>query len=234
MNIAARFVTPALAMAALGLLAAPAHATFGPETCPDNGCPGDLKFFNEDANKDVTSFAGSVGAEHGGLPVTVETFVGTDTGAGYATIKPHTAGTLDDLLFTPGNPLAFDDFSFRGEVERAGFSPVITVIVTGCLDVAGACVEEPAQTFTLTSDATPDKDFSRLAIASTDGETIFSVEVKTAPGAFFNEFKQVNFSLAPGIPPPVPEPASWAMMLIGFSGVGAALRSRRRLSAAAL
>ena len=182
MNIAARFVTPALAMAALGLLAAPAHATFGPETCPDNGCPGDLKFFNEDANKDVTSFAGSVGAEHGGLPVTVETFVGTDTGAGYATIKPHTAGTLDDLLFTctRRTPLAFDEFLVprRGR-QRAGFSPVITVIVTGCLDVAGACVEEPAQTFTLTSDATPDKDFSRLAIASTDGETIFSVEVKT-------------------------------------------------------
>ena len=234
MNIAIRFVAPCVAVAALGMLAAPAHATFGPETCPDSGCPGDLKFFNADANKNVTSFAGSVGAEHGGLPVTVETFVGTDTGAGYATIKPHTAGTLDDLLFTPENPLAFDDFSFRGQIERAGFSDALTVIVTGCLDVGGVCHEETPQTINLTTDAGPDADFSRLAIASTDGETIFSVEVKTAPGAFFKEFKQVDFSLAPGVPPPIPEPATWAMMLVGFAGVGSILRSRRRLSAAAL
>ena len=186
-------------------------------------------FFNSSANHDVTSFVGSVGAEHGGLPVTVDTFVGTDTGAGYATIKPHTAGTLDDLLFTPENPLAFDDFSFRGQIERAGFNDALTVVVTGCLDVGGVCHEETPQTINLTTDAGPDADFSRLAIASMDGETIFSVEVKTAPGAFFKEFKQVDFSLAPGVPPPIPEPASWAMMLIGFGGVGAALRSRRRL-----
>jgi hypothetical protein len=37
-----------------------------------------------------------------------------------------------------------------------------------------------------------------------------------------------NFSVS------TPEPATWAMMLAGFAGLGAALRSRRRLSAAAL
>jgi hypothetical protein len=31
----------------------------------------------------------------------------------------------------------------------------------------------------------------------------------------------------------VPEPASWAMMLIGFGGLGGALRSRRRAASAA-
>jgi hypothetical protein len=34
----------------------------------------------------------------------------------------------------------------------------------------------------------------------------------------------LNFSLAPG----VPEPQAWALMLLGFGGVGATLRSRRR------
>ncbi|HEY2357687.1 MAG TPA: PEPxxWA-CTERM sorting domain-containing protein, partial [Phenylobacterium sp.] len=29
----------------------------------------------------------------------------------------------------------------------------------------------------------------------------------------------------------VPEPASWAMMILGFFGLGSALRARRRLSA---
>ena len=32
---------------------------------------------------------------------------------------------------------------------------------------------------------------------------------------------------------PVPEPATWAMMLVGFGGLGVAMRSRRRASATA-
>jgi len=32
--------------------------------------------------------------------------------------------------------------------------------------------------------------------------------------------------------PAVPEPATWAMMLVGFGGLGAAMRSRRKLAAA--
>jgi hypothetical protein len=36
-----------------------------------------------------------------------------------------------------------------------------------------------------------------------------------------------NTSL-PGTPPAVPEPATWAMMLIGFAGVGISMRRRRR------
>jgi len=54
----------------------------------------------------------------------------------------------------------------------------------------------------------------------------------------------VNFSLSnvqpytpPAAPPPpppgVPEPATWAMMLVGFGGLGVAMRSRRRASAIA-
>jgi hypothetical protein len=217
-------------MAALGMLAAPAHATFTTETCPDGGCPGGLKFYDSTDSKDVTGFVGSVGAESGGIPDMVETFVDTNTAAGYATIKPFTPGTLDDLLFTPSKPLDFNDFSFRGQIERKGFSDALTIIVTGCLDVGGTCVKEAPQTINVTTDKGPEADFSRLGIISTDGETIFSVEVKTASGAFFKEFKQVQFSFAPGIP----EPASWAMMLVGFGGVGAALRSRRRLPTAAL
>jgi hypothetical protein len=232
MNYAIRYAAPFLAMAALGMLAAPAHATFTTESCSNGGCPGDLKFYDSHDNHDVTGFVGSVGAESGGLPDTVDTFVDTNTAAGYATIKETTADTLDELLFTPGNPLAFDDFSFRGQIDRQGFSDALTIIVTGCLDVGGVCQMEAPQTINVTTDAGAEADFGRLAIHSTDGETIYSVAVETASGAFFKEFKQVDFSLAPGVTGPVPEPASWAMMLVGFGGLGATMRVRRRQRAA--
>jgi hypothetical protein len=232
MSMAIRFIAPTLAVAALGFVTVPAHASFAPVTCSNGGCPGDLKFFDSEESDDVTGFVGSVGAESGGLPDTVQTFVDTNTAAGYATIKEDARNTLNELLFTPANPLAFSDFSFRGQLDRQGFSDALTVIVTGCLDVGGTCQQEAPQTIHLTTNAGPEADFGRLAIQSTDGETIFSVEVLTASGAHFKEFKQVDFS--PATLPPVPEPASWAMMLLGFGGLGAALRSRRQLRTATL
>jgi len=42
----------------------------------------------------------------------------------------------------------------------------------------------------------------------------------TAPG--------VGFAFSPGVTSGVPEPATWAMMLVGFGGVGAAMRRSRR------
>jgi len=35
-----------------------------------------------------------------------------------------------------------------------------------------------------------------------------------------------------GVTAGVPEPTAWAMILVGFSGLGAAMRSRRRIAAA--
>lgn len=44
-----------------------------------------------------------------------------------------------------------------------------------------------------------------------------------------NSFEVDNLAVSAG----VPEPASWALMILGFGGAGAALRSQRRRSAAA-
>lgn len=38
-------------------------------------------------------------------------------------------------------------------------------------------------------------------------------------------------SVHPGSPGPVPEPSTWAMMLLGFGGIGFAMRRRRRVTA---
>ena len=42
--------------------------------------------------------------------------------------------------------------------------------------------------------------------------------ITTAAGESFDEFKQVQFSAA-SIPPSIPEPSTWAMMLLGFVGL---------------
>ena len=43
--------------------------------------------------------------------------------------------------------------------------------------------------------------------------------------------KQVRIDIADDVPP-VPEPGTWAMMLLGFGAIGAAMRSRRRRGSA--
>ena len=57
--------------------------------------------------------------------------------------------------------------------------------------------------------------------------------ISTAAGESFDEFKQVQFS-APGIPPSIPEPSTWAMMLLGFVGLSYAGYRRATTTRAAL
>ena len=60
-------------------------------------------------------------------------------------------------------------------------------------------------------------------IAAT-GESYTSASFVSAQGGF-DDFKQLRLVLAPGA---VPEPATWAMMLLGFAGIGAATRRDRK------
>ena len=201
-------VFAAVAGAALGASSA-AHATFVLDTsCGESKCAGGTDFFNDSANKDVSTFTGTVGG-HTGTGVTVDTIGNIDSGAGFATITPIKGGTLTSLTFTPTNDALFTDFSFRGQLAPVGDTGVIDVKWTDSLGTSGTVV--------FTGVPGPDKDFDRLGIVSTD-ETLKSVVVTTASGESFDEFKQVQFSAA-SIPPSIPEPSTWAMMLLGFAGL---------------
>jgi PEP-CTERM motif-containing protein len=195
---------------ALGASSA-AHATFVIDTsCGESKCAAGTDFFNDDANKDVSTFTGTVGGEHSGPAVTVTTTGNVDTGAGFSNITPVKGGTLTSLTFTPASDTLFTDFSFRGELNPVGDTSTLDVTWTDSSGTSG--------TLAFTGLAGPNADFARLGIVSTD-ETLKSVVVSTTSGESFKEFKQVQFSGA-GLVPSIPEPSTWAMMMVGFAGLG--------------
>jgi hypothetical protein len=187
-----------------------AHATFIIDTsCDESKCAAGTDFFIDDVNKDVTVFTGTVGGHFIGPAVTVTTTGSdVDTGAGFADIKPAKGATLPDLIFTPKNDTLFSDFSFRGQLESAGFTGTVDIKWTDSLGTTGMV------SFTVLH---PDADFGRFGIVSLDGETLKSVEIITPGSESFKEVKQVQFSGVSGV---IPEPSTWAMMLLGFAGLG--------------
>jgi PEP-CTERM motif-containing protein len=196
----------AVAGAALFLGSSPAHSTFIVATNPS----GD-QFFNGDANKNVSSFTGTVGGQHSGREVTVTTVGNVDTGDGFSNIKPIKDGSLTSLTFTPADPNLFADFSFRGQLEaNAGGHVLLTV-----QDNQG----NAPQVFSF-SNLGANADFDRIGIVAApgSGETIKSITLNS----LFREQKQNEFSLAGA----VPEPETYAMLGLGLALLGIALRRR--------
>ena len=79
----------------------------------------------------------------------------------------------------------------------------------------------------------PNQDFSPIGVEAVagSGEFITSVSLFTNDPNGFKEIKQETFGFATQVAA-VPEPATWAMMLLGFIGVGTMGLRRRRNGAA--
>lgn len=149
--------------------------------------------------------------------VAISVMGNADFASGFSTIKPVKGGSLTDLIFTPNNPNEFNSFSFRGQNLVA--NQTIDVIVT---DNQGDAPQTIPFTF-----GNANQDFARSGIVSRDGETIKSVELVNDGG--FKEAKQFEFDIAGS----VPEPTTWALMIVGVGMVGFAARRRRGLALAA-
>jgi hypothetical protein len=88
---------------------------------------------------------------------------------------------------------------------------------------------EPDKTFTFDIDHTPNGE-NKFGFLTADGEAILNLHYYFLtggdPGGTANSIRQVRINLAEN--GAVPEPATWAMMLLGFGAVGAAMRRSRK------
>jgi hypothetical protein len=74
-------------------------------------------------------------------------------------------------------------------------------------------------------------DGARFTLRWTEGATSFGYSLGTDVRELGGNGERI-FRFVIGSPQPIPEPATWAMMIAGFGLVGVAARKRRRLSAA--
>jgi hypothetical protein len=151
----------------------------------------------------VEIFSGNVGANI----ITGTTNQLVDTANGLAAINEPPHGTpFTDITFNPVDGV-FTQFSFRGQLVAAG-------------DVSVTVFDNVGQTFTFTAKANQDfSAFGIIALAGS-GETISSIDITSAG---FNSVKQIGFGFATA----VPEASTWAMMILGFMGVGFMAYRRR-------
>jgi len=204
-----RLLCSAIVSGALLIGLGTAHATFLVATNPS----GEM-FFNGDANKNVSSFTGTVGGQHSGPEVTVTTIGNVDTGAGFSNITPVKGGSLTSLTFTPADANLFGDFSFRGQLNAGAGGTVLLTVQDNQGDAPQVIP------FTgLGSNA----DFNRVGIVAApgSGETIKSVTLVSD----FKEEKQNEFSFAAAIP----EPQTYAMLGLGLALLAVATRRRNTL-----
>lgn len=69
---------------------------------------------------------------------------------------------------------------------------------------------------------------NRFGVVAGANEVITGVTINSTTG--FGSFKQLRIDLANA--PAVPEPATWAMMLLGFGGIGMTMRRKQRSNGA--
>jgi hypothetical protein len=178
---------------------------------------GETKLFLP-GNKDQTGTTFTAEVGHSGPQVTIDTTTSATVSHGFATIKPN-GDTLTDITFTPKDPLAFADFSFRAQLLPVAKGDTLGDLVLKVTDDQG----NAAQTFDLTTlfgPFKPNQDLTRLGVFSAD-ETIKSIEITDSTG--FKEVKQMEFSTAP-----VPLPPAVALFASGLVGLGFLSRRRRK------
>jgi hypothetical protein len=121
---------------------------------------------------------------------------------------------ITSLTITPQDGTAFNLFSFRGALN-GNQNENIFVTVTDQHDTNFQ--------FLITDNG----NFTRIGVEGILGETIKQIVIT---GQGFDYFKQLGFGYEPSVAA-VPEASTWAMMILGFAGVGFTAYRRKRQTA---
>lgn len=155
------------------------------------------------------------------LPVTFTGIMGTlgdhlvDAANGQATISmTNSSSLINALTFNVASGFTSAEFDLQQGVPKSGFD------VTVCEANGGGCQ---------VVNVAPATGSNWFDIVAPMGQSYISATITAASGDGFNTFKQLRLS-GSGITPAVPEPSSWALMLLGFGGIGMAMRRRYRPS----
>ena len=210
-----------LAAASLAALATPALAQT--VTSEVNGSPLPYQIFgigtgpHDPAN---VVYGSSPSNDNGAPNVTFTSGAGSTVQVvisdGFAQIDPGT-GTWTSLQIDP-TEFDFTDFKFAISLEGATSDANDNVLVEYLL--AGA--SDYVSWGTIDGLTAPNVNFE-LSGATFDAFRLSTVSA----GVTFGTIKQMSYNPV-GAPPPVPEPATWAMMLMGFGATGVAMRRSRR------
>ena len=210
-----RVILAALATAAIGISSTPASAAIlqlctSGASCVSGTTNVNLDSYNAPGSTMVTGTVGIAGP--------VVDFTTTDsqllvTNPGAATIF-HPDGTqLSQLTFSlVTGTFTAAEFNLLSGSPKA-FDVVLTTN-TGATNTIHVDNANGSNIFNVIAEGS--ESFVSASFSSTAGPT---------DGAF-DTFKQLRLVLSPGIS--VPEPATWAMMLLGFGGIGMAMRRNRK------
>jgi len=199
-----------LAALALCSVAAPAAATIT-ITTNQGAVQGDNILFS---GSDVDG-PSIIGATQNGYQLTFSTLTGqtlTTPAQGQARIEPVNS-SLNSLNIAATDGGTFDFIEFN--LFNGGTTPVT---VTG-IDQSGT-----AFSFTFGDDPGENLNGENFFVAMTDAAQ--SIRSISFTGSAFTDIRQIRVGPNAAISA-VPEPATWAMMLLGFGGIGVSLRRRR-------
>ena len=256
-----RLNAAALAVAAAGAMALSDGAHAQSATLPNAFFIGGIRYypfsvsFGAGTNATGASYSDSLGSVSGYADLTTQTVSvqGSTTDLGYGLIAnaylkyyfvlvSGTPGAVHVLINTATDASGAGSYFAEAEVDLTGYGAAVLARSHACNNVGycnpfanhyqdGGSLPYLIQAnhiygITLSVDGhltNPDSSFSALA-----DPTITLDPAYTAPHG-------AKFVFSPNLPVvSAPEPASWALMLIGFAGLGAKVRAGRRTAAAAL
>ena len=237
----------ALATAALGLVAGlgspvtGAHAAVvcasspNPDLVCSSGDGDESKLFEIKADG-VTTFFNSIGTNTGVEDVKTVTNVPVDTSNGFGEVKPSKgSGPWTTTTFSPTATSAFawDGLLVRGQIEGKSFDGDLFATVTQSNGVTTS--------FEWTGLPT-NADFGTLGFDEPLGSLGVSITSATfslvETGGDFKSMKQFEVSECVaasgcvgggGEPPAIPELSTWAMLMLGFGGLGFAAFRRAKV-----